>query len=136
MSDGIGAMLHYLGGGSNEDLDRFYGRKIHNAVFDDDENFFEIEFEDGGKIRITDQGQSCCESRYMTCDDRPEDLVGGELTRIEVTKHEDKEEGYGCHETCFLIIESTKMSITVCTHNRHNGYYGGFGLNISEVAKS
>lgn len=127
---GIGAMLHELGGGTENSASKYYGRKIKDADFGN--NQMTLEFEDGVKIHITDQGQSCCEHRYMTCDDDVKSLVGQKLKHIIVKDTADTGEDGSSHEICFLEIQGDKSSITFATHNEHNGYYGGFGLNISE----
>jgi hypothetical protein len=105
-------------------------------VFDKEKESMNLEFTDGVKISITDEGQSCCESRYMTCDDEPSELNGQKLIHI-ITKDgpqpEKSEDDWGdVHDIAFLEIQGDKSSITFATHNQHNGYYGGFGLNISE----
>jgi len=130
---GMGAMLHILGGGSPERSDKYAGRVIKSAKFDED--FVDIEFEDGVTIRIFDGGQSCCEHRYLTLDDNIEDLVGQTLVHImeKGYKDESDEEGWVEHETCFLEIQGNKSSITFAAHNEHNGYYGGFGMSIKEI---
>jgi hypothetical protein len=129
---GIGTMLHQLGGGSENSASKYYGRKIKAAEFRGDA--MRLTFEDGVTIVISDQGQSCCESRYMTCDDNPSDLIGQELRKIEVKSFDEINNDYDdCHEIAFLEIGTDQTSITFATHNEHNGYYGGFGLNISEV---
>jgi len=134
MSMGIGAMIHYLGGGSTESANKFYGRKIKAAKMVDDK--FIITFAGGSEIAIGDNGQSCCESRYMTCDDNPADLVGGKLRSIEVKKYEEDEKSDEPHEIAFLEVATETTSITFCTHVEHNGYYGGFGLNIHQTKNS
>lgn len=132
MTIGMGAMLHHLGGGSKESAEKYYGRKIVDASFGGDT--FTIKFEDGTTIDITDQGQSCCEHRYMTCDDDVKQLVSQTLKHIIVKSTDDlsKEDEYDCHDVCFLEVQGDKGSVTFATHNEHNGYYGGFGLNIEE----
>jgi len=128
---GMGAMLHTLRGGSDKSAENYIGRKIRRAKFVADE--FSIEFDDGVKIKITDEGQSCCENRYMTCDDKPSDLDGKILTAIRVKEVKDEDKDYECHEICFLEVQAEEVFVTFATHNEHNGYYGGFGLNIKEV---
>lgn len=130
MNPGIGTMLHYLGGGSKESSEKYIGRKITNAEFGGDT--FSLTFEDGVTIDITDQGQSCCEHRYMTCDDDVKSLIGQTLKHIIVKDTEYRDADYDTHEVCFLEVQGDKGSITFATHNEHNGYYGGFGLNIEE----
>ena len=128
---GIGAMLHYLGGGSKEDPKSFYGRTITKAEMKDDKIL--LAFDDGQKIAVFDDGQSCCESRYMTTDDDMQSLVGHTLTRIEAKEGPSEDGEYGeCHEQVFLEIGTDKSFITVANHNKHNGYYGGFGLTVTK----
>lgn len=128
---GIGAMLHYLSGGSKEDPAKYYGKKITSAKLDD--NRLKITFEDGVKISIFDNVQNCCESRYMDTSDDVAWLEGKTLKAIN-TKDAPTESGpYGdAHEIVFLEIETMEGSITLANHNEHNGYYGGFGLTINE----
>ena len=131
---GIGAMLHMLGGGSEHNPDEFYGRKITEASCSDE--CLRISFDDGVTIQISDEGQSCCESRYITCDDDPTDLVGCTLRAIETRPVHDIEGEHGdVHEQIFIDIKTDKASINLCTHNEHNGYYGGFGLTIKRVVE-
>lgn len=127
---GIGAMLHYLSGGSKEDPAKYYGRKIVAASISDER--IGLTFSDGTKIDIWDNGQSCCEHRYMTTDDNVQSLVGGELRRIEAKDAPNEPDEYGEHECVFVEIGTDKGFITIVNHNEHNGYYGGFGLTITE----
>lgn len=129
---GIGAMLHYLSGGSANNPDQYYGKTIKKAELVDDR--FNIDFEDGTKISIWDDGQSCCESRYITCDDDLSYLEGKTLTKIEVKEvtETSDEDDYGDHEIAFLEVGTNDGVVTFATHNEHNGYYGGFGLTITE----
>lgn len=130
---GVGAMLHYLSGGSPRNPSDFYGRKITTAVVSNDE--LRLTFSDGTGLRLWDNGQSCCESRYITCDDDTCKLVGGELRRIEAKRTEEKAGEYGDeHEMVFIEVGTDECFVTICTHNEHNGYYGGFGLSVDEVA--
>ena len=121
------------------DCKNYYGRKIEAARFVDGEkkdmDRFLIEFTDGVTIALTDNGQSCCESRYMKCDDNLKDLVGGKLESIEIVKVDDVTPSYfqEKHQVAFIKISTDKGSITINTHVEHNGYYGGFILNIAEV---
>jgi hypothetical protein len=128
---GLGVMLHELGGGTKNSASKYYGRKIKGASFGNDQ--MSLTFDDGVTIHITDDRQSCCEHRYMVCDDDVKSLIGQKLKGIVIKSTEDKESEYGnSHEICFLEIQGNKSSISFATHNEHNGYYGGFGLNILE----
>jgi hypothetical protein len=99
-----------------------------------DESFV-LYFEDGARIVITDDGQSCCESRYMTTDDDIQSLVGNRLVNITGKEVSDKtvlvkQDDWGDHETVFVEIQSSGGFITLVNHNEHNGYYGGFSMTI------
>jgi hypothetical protein len=126
---GLGAMLHRLSGGSEHNADEFYGRKITAVEMSDEK--LNITFEYDVKISIWDNGQSCCESRYMSTDDDIQSLVGNILTRIEAKEGPGTEEGYDVHEQIFVEVGTNQNFITVVNHNEHNGYYGGFGLTIT-----
>lgn len=131
MSLGIGAALHMLGGGSQVDPKELIGRTVTAAWIGGDELLFTLDGTDS--YRLYDNGQSCCERRYTTCDDKPEDLVGGKLVNIEVKEVKAVEAEYDSHEQAFVEIRTDKAFITIVTHNEHNGYYGGFGLTIEKA---
>lgn len=128
---GIGTMIHYLSGGSKESADKYYGREITAAQFGDDA--LTLTFADGVTVKLTDEGQSCCEYRYMTCDDKATDLIGGHLREISLRQVKAEGEYDDVHEICFVKVETENAHITIETHNKHNGYYGGFGMNLREV---
>jgi len=130
MQMGIGAMLHYLSGGSENSAEKYYGKKIKDAKIDD--NRLRLTFEDGVSIDVWDDGQSCCESRYMSTDDDLRALIGDTLTRIEAKQGPEIEHDYEVHEQAFVEIGTDKGFVTIVNHNEHNGYYGGFGLTITE----
>jgi hypothetical protein len=128
---GIGAMLHQLGGGSEHSATEYYGQKIVSAAINDDRLCLALG--NGKNIQIWDDGQSCCESRYMKCDDDLNKIVGGTLTRIEVKPGEGPAYEYDEHEIVFVEVGTDECFITIVNHNEHNGYYGGFGLTITEA---
>lgn len=131
MSMGMGAMIHTLGGGSPKNAEDYYGRKIKSVKLKD--NKILIKFSDGVNIKIWDDGQSCCESRYMTTDDSLSSLAGDKLVSILVKDGPSEEVDYNHHDIQFLEIQTDKGFVTVSTHVEHNGYYGGFGLSLDEV---
>lgn len=134
---GIGAVIHMLGGGSQNDPAKYLGRKIVSAELDKEANRVRLSFEDGTKIAIWDDGQSCCEPRYIASDDDFSKIVDADLVAIETKPADDIEDEYGyCHEQTFIDLVTTKGTITFTTHNEHYGYYGGFGLTITEEAAS
>lgn len=92
-----------------------------------------IELEDKTTLDVSDHGQNCCESRYMTCDDDLQYHVGAMLNGLEIAGSEDRSNSnYGdCHDIEFLCIHTTKGTITVANHNEHNGYYGGFNVTCT-----
>lgn len=112
------------------DMDLLLGRVITTAVIDDDT--LKVEFSDGSKFTLRDAGQSCCEYRHLTCDDDPASLIGGCIvSMIEKPGPSLKEDdSYTEHDTMFLEVQSTNGFITMCTHNEHNGYYGGFSPKV------
>jgi|SRR6185437_9326151 len=128
---GFGAMLHYLSSGSEHSPDEFVGRTITAASIID--NRLRITFEDGEQIKIWDDGQSCCENRYMSTDDDLNSLCGHRLVRIEGKPGPDIDDSSGDHETCFVEVGTDQGFVTLVNHNEHNGYYGGFGLTITKV---
>jgi len=127
---GIGAMLHALSGGSEHAASEYVGREIEAATIHDER--LVLVFTDGTVIHIWDNGQSCCESRYMSMDDDLSSVIGGRLVNIEAKDGPTVEDYGGEHETCFVEIATDKGFITITNHNEHNGYYGGFGLTITE----
>lgn len=127
---GIGAMLHYLSGGSGKDPAKYYGKTIKAAEIKDDK--FRIEFTDSVAIELWDDGQSCCEHRYMSTDDDVSSLIGKRLVKIEAKEHKEESADYEEHEMVFVEVAVEDGWITIVNHNEHNGYYGGFGLTISE----
>lgn len=88
-------------------------------------------FENGRSLQITDEGQSCCEHRYMSTDDELSSLIGAELVQVEVVSADDADDDHEVHEQTFLKIRTRNGDMTVVTHNEHNGYYGGFDIKAS-----
>jgi hypothetical protein len=110
--------------------DKYKGKKIKKAAFSDDSLY--LTFTDDVKIRIYDNGQSCCENRYMLCQDDLSVLEGTILRSIETTSEEEAE-SEECHDVEFLEIRTNTNVISFSTHNEHNGYYGGFSVQIEEI---
>lgn len=98
------------------------------------ENTLEVRFTDGTGIGFTDDGQQCCEARYMSVDgDDLSEFVGAKYVEAFVKDGPEIEYEYGVHEVQFLEIRTSKGSITVSAHNEHNGYYGGFDIVVEEI---
>lgn len=113
--------------------EKYYGKKILRADFDNDKLI--ITFDDGVKVAISDYDQQCCETRYMRTDDDVSFLNGKILTGIE---EKEVHEGFILADDCynpeivFLEIQTNEGSITFANYNEHNGYYGGFSIEIKE----
>lgn len=126
-------MIQMLGG--NEEtvnaLKGAFGKEITKAKLDGD--CIKIWFSKKKGIQIWDGGQSCCEHRYITTDDDPAALVGKKLTNIEIAAAPDVEDGGECHEVQFLRIHAEDETVVFETHNEHNGYYGGFWIQVKEI---
>ena len=102
--------------------------KTISSVFITDDNLY-INFTDNTALRIWDGGQSCCEHRYMVCDDDLTEYVGAKLTNVYSKPATFTDEDWGTvHETMFVDFETTNGVFTIVNHNSHNGYYGGFSV--------
>ena len=129
---GVGVMLKHLGG--NEDSVNAWiasaNKEIAALVLVDGLLFT---FSDGTQMMISDEGQSCCEYRYMTTDDDLSYYVGATLLDTEILDAPDIEAEYGDHEVQFLRVATSRGVFTMETHNEHNGYYGGFAIRCALV---
>jgi hypothetical protein len=113
-------------------FDRTNGLTIVSAVLEHEFTLI-LTFADGTRLFLHDDGQSCCESRYITCDDGLETLVGGVLLNIQARPGPNliqQDEYRGDHDTMFVEVQGSTGFVTLTTHNQHNGYYGGFDLKI------
>ena len=127
---GIGAMLGRLGGNreSVEAIQSVLNKTIKSVRVDEEMNALRFEFEDGTKFKIFDDGQSCCESRYMRTDDILTEFAGAIFQNAELKDAPNITDEYGDHEVQFLEIQTDKGVFTCSNHNEHNGYYGGFWI--------
>ena len=86
-------------------------------------------FDDNTTLTIFDDGQSCCEHRYMHTDDKLDDFIGATFQGAEVRDGPTEGIEYEpMKESQFLIITTSKGQFTVVNYNEHNGYYGGFSI--------
>ena len=112
------------------------GKQIVSMRIDPEFNYdggLLIQFSDGAKIVLYDNGRSCCESRYMHTDDNLDCFVGAILKGGSIREAEEDRTKWGeVKESQFLIIETSLGEITVVTYNEHNGWYGGFNLICEE----
>jgi hypothetical protein len=129
---GIGAMLGMLSdnGGTGEAVRACIGKRLASVTGNDE---LRLGFEDGAVLRLWDDGQSCCENRYMSTDDDLSYFVGAEFVGAEVLDAPNEPDEYGEHEVQFLHVRTSKGVIVAATHNQHNGYYGGFWIRAELV---
>lgn len=132
---GFGAALFLLGGGSKHSSAEYVGKLITEAQLAD--NSLLITFDDGIKLNIYDDAQSCCEKRWMSTDDDVGDLVGKRWKHamIKDASSNQPDDSYGSvEEIQFLeIMTEDGTTVTFANHNEHNGYYGGFGITIDQL---
>jgi len=131
---GLGVLIHMFGGNekSIKKYKKSIGKKITGLEFknkQESEDFLLFTFEDSSTMKVYDDGQSCCEARYMVTDDDLTYYIGAELMSMELRDVPEEEDKYGeIHEIQFLIVNTSKGSFTMSNHNEHNGYYGGFSV--------
>src|SRR5687768_10894500 len=113
--------------GDKDAISKAIGRTIERAEFDKENETLRINFTDGSKLALWDDGQCCCENRYMVVDDSLCGFNGAKLVKVETVDGPDQDERYDVHEVQFLNIETSLGLIQAASHNEHNGYYGGFG---------
>lgn len=128
---GMGVMMNMIRG-NEETVTAFQkgvGQTIRKVELAGDALVFD--FENGYRMKLFDDGQSCCESRYMRTDDNLAEFVGAKLlnARIEDAAPPPKDANdYGDHEIQLLVVETDKGNFVMSNHNEHNGYYGGFSI--------
>lgn len=124
------SIIYYELDGKN--ASEHYGKKIKSAIMT--EKTLSLTLDDDKTIYVWDDGQDCCEHRYMTTDDDVQSLVGNILIRIEAKDAACSAERWDVHEQVFVEIGTDKGFITIVNHNEHNGFYGGFSLTVTEQA--
>ena len=133
---GLGVMIQMLGG-NKESVECFraaIGKTIAGIEISQSDDGWHsgadtlaFTFDDGSRIGIRDEGQSCCEHRYMHTDDELSDFVGAELLGAEIRGGDSESGEYGdCKDSQFLVVQTSLGEFTVVNYNEHNGYYGGF----------
>ncbi|NJK88113.1 MAG: hypothetical protein HC923_01110 [Myxococcales bacterium] len=130
--DGFGVMIDRLCGHHKKDAARLTDAigKVIQKVWTDDHALI-LEFEDGSGLGFSDEGQSCCEARYMSTDDDLAYFAGSTLQGAELREGPDMP-GREEHNTQFLLVATSKGVFTVVNHVEHNGYYGGFAIRVLE----
>lgn len=132
MSLGLGAMLRMLGGneGTVDAIRRAKDKRIVETEIRNGHALL-LSFEDGSKLRLEDKGQSCCERRWMSCDDDLGGFVGADFLGAEIRHSRCFRRPPRRDDVQFLVIHTTKGEIVCQNHNEHNGYYGGFSIEAS-----
>lgn len=130
---GIGVLIKHLAGnhGSVDAYNKAVNKVISKVSLGQDDALH-FEMADGTKIKVADEGQSCCESRYMRTDDSLVEFSGATLLGMEIKSAPDSEDDHGeSHEVQFLEVNTSKGVFTMSSHNEHNGYYGGFSIRAT-----
>ena len=122
----ITPVSEYRKGSTEEAIKNAIGGKISGIEFDED--YLTICIDGNYELTIADEGQQCCENRYMTTDDDLSYYVGSIFMDANVS--EETSDDYD-HDAQFLTITTSKGTFTIETHNEHNGYYGGFDIRAS-----
>lgn len=124
---GMGVMINQLFGnnGVPEIWAKVKDQTIGAVALKDDA--LEFTMADGYRFKLYDDGQSCCESRWMHTDDDLPYFSGTTLLNVELKDGPVEEGEYGdAKESQFLVVTTSKGSFTMVNYNNHNGYYGGF----------
>src|SRR5271165_4208844 len=102
---GMGVMLNMLGGNeeSVRDFKASIDKKITSLELKD--NALVFGFEDGTATKLYDDGQSCCEHRYMHTDDDLSFYVGATLMGAKIEDGPSVDGEYGeSADSQFLIV--------------------------------
>ena len=132
----MGVLIHAMGGNAEsvETWTAAMGKTIVDLRLVPDTDALYFTFDDGSQMKVYDDGQSCCETRYMTTDDPLADFFGATLTGAELLDGPTTDGEWGePHETQFLRIKTSVGDFTMVNHNEHNGYYGGFRVIAEPV---
>ena len=133
MALGMGVMIRALSGADYESakaVQAAIGKRVVSVdLVSGNPDELRIVLDDGSTLVLWDDGQSCCESRYMLTDDDVTSFVGSTLRGVEVREAPNAEDdGYDTHEVAFLAVQTDGGDLVCSTHNEHNGYYGGFSI--------
>jgi hypothetical protein len=128
---GIGVLISRMTGNKEtvEAVKSSLGKRIQNVNLEDNRLVFS--FVDGSQLAIWDDGQSCCEHRYMATSDKLEQFHGADLVDFEIKTVPNADHEWGEHEIQFLDVRTSVGVFQIANHNEHNGYYGGFSLKAS-----
>jgi len=91
-----------------------------------------IYFEDR-VMEVWDEGQQCCEHRWMHTDDDLTAFIGAEFRSAHIDDGPTENLDYEVKESQFLVVRTSLGVFTVVNYNEHNGYYGGFDLQARVI---
>jgi hypothetical protein len=134
MSQGIAVLLRHLTGDklAVEAWDNGVGKIITDLRIED--NALRFTFADGSGMKLYDDGQSCCERRWMHTDDDLTYHIGAVLMDAELRSGGTKQLEYSEElESEFLVVTTSKGLFTVVNYNEHNGWYGGFWIRAATI---
>lgn len=131
---GLMVMVNQLFGDfGQEAYQNSLNKKILNLEIID--NSLAFSFEDNSKTKFFDNGQTCCEYRYMHTDDNLQDFIGAVFNSVEIREGPEENGEYGeSKESEFMIVNTSKGQFTIVNYNEHNGYYGGFSLTCADIS--
>lgn len=122
-------------GNGVEELKASLGKTIYKIKLNN--NVVSLTLDDGSQFEFWDNGQNCCEERYLDTFDDIERIEGQKLVGVQVlnagTPPEHDKQEVECHEISFLEFKTDKDVISFSSHNLHNGYYGGISLTVKKV---
>ena len=131
---GLGAMLAHMSAFPN-DIAAAIGKRISRMTVE--EKAATLFFDDNSALVLTDEAQSCCETRYISTDDDLSFVAGCTLVAIDEAhgRAATDEELENCqvHDISFIHIQTSGGRVTLQTHNEHNGYYGGFCISAKLI---
>lgn len=97
---GLGVVINMLGGNEStvNALNVCLGQKIEKVWLDEENNRLRFLFKNKVKMSMWDNGQSCCESRYMRTDDDLSEFANTILKDVEISDAPSIEDGGECHD--------------------------------------
>ena len=84
-----------------------------------------LTFGNNSQLTVWDDGQQCCEYRYLHTDDDLAYFIGSTYLGME---YRDVEIA-GDYDIGFLLISTSLGAFTIEAHNEHNGHYVGFDIS-------
>jgi hypothetical protein len=130
---GLGVMIRMLG--SNAKSVEAYSNALNKTIREVklDGDVLSFDFTDDTHLYVQDEGQSCCEHRYLNDDgcDFPY-YSGAVFLGIDLGENEDITSGdEESHQQQFINVRTDRGVFSLSAHVDHNGYYGGFSIECS-----